>query len=243
MPARSAMRWRGSRGPTGRRTKRRRRGWPPTLRRACSMAELGETQDARALVPGDPDAIAENAAALRARAKAAGDAGDGLRSIDTGSWSGAAAQRFHEKFSYEPGKWFTAADAMQAGAGSLDDYVSTLRWAQGQAAEAIRLWDQGEAATRTARAAYESAARQAEAAQQSLPPFSDPGEADRSQAQTLLATARTQVDSAGRTAAGTLRDKASLAPEKSSWLDDVGDFVHDVGGHVVNGFASVGNAM
>jgi hypothetical protein len=207
------------------------------------MAELGETEDARALVPGDPDAIAENAAVLRARAKAAGNAGDGLRSIDTGSWSGAAAQRFHEKFSYEPGKWFTAADAMQAGAGALDDYVATLRWAQGQAAEAIRLWNQGESATGQARAAYESAAAQAEAAHQSLPPFTDPGEADRTQARTILTTARNQVDSAGRTAAGTLRDKASLAPEKSSWLGDVGDFFHDVGGHVVNGIASMGNAM
>jgi hypothetical protein len=199
------------------------------------MAELGQTEDPRALVPGDPDAVAENAAALRARAKAAGDAGDGLRSIDTGAWSGAAAERFHEKFSYEPGKWFTAADAMQAGAGSLDDYVGTLRWAQGQAVEAIRLWNQGEAASRQARTAYESAAQSA--------PFSDPGEAGRVQAQTLLTTARNQVASAARTASGTLRGKAALAPEKSSWLGDVGDFLHDAGGHLVNGLASTGNAM
>jgi type VII secretion system ESX-1 substrate len=53
------------------------------------MAELGGTHDPRALVPGDPDAIAENARALRGRAKSAGDAGDGLRAIDTGAWSGA----------------------------------------------------------------------------------------------------------------------------------------------------------
>jgi hypothetical protein len=206
------------------------------------MAELGETQSPRALVPGDPDAIAENAVALRARAKVAGDAGDGLRSIDTGAWTGAAAERFHEKFSYEPGKWFTAADAMQAGAGALDDYVATLRWAQGQAAEAIRLWNQGETTTAQAKTAYESAARQVQAAQQSLAPFSDPGEADRSQARTLLTIARNQVESVGRVTAGTLRTKASLAPEKSGWLDDVGDFLHDAGGHVVNGLASFGNA-
>jgi hypothetical protein len=42
---------------------------------------------------------------------------------------------------------------------------------------------------------------------------------------------------------GTLRDKASLAPEKSSWLDEVGDLLHDTGGHIVNGVASFGNAM
>jgi hypothetical protein len=206
------------------------------------MAELGETQSPRALVPGDPDAVAENAVALRARAKVAGDAGDGLRSIDTGAWTGAAAERFHEKFSYEPGKWFTAADAMQAGAGALDDYVATLRWAQGQAGEAIRLWNQAESTTARAKAEYESAAKQAETAQQSLAPFSDPGEADRSQARTILTTARNQVESVGRVTAGTLRNKASLAPEKSGWLGDVGDFLHDAGGHVVNGLASFGNA-
>jgi len=206
------------------------------------MTELGETQDPRALVPGDPDAIAENGAALRVRAKAAGDAGDGLRSIDTGAWTGTAAERFHEKFSYEPGRWFTAADAMQAGAGALDDYVATLRWAQGQAAEAIRLWNQGASSTARAKTEYESSAKRAQAAQHSLAPFSDPGEIDRSQARSILTTARNQVQSAGRMTAATLLDKASLAPEKSSWLDDVGDFLHDAGGHVVNGLASFGNA-
>ena len=203
------------------------------------MAELGETHDPRALVPGDAAAIAQNAVALRARAKAAWNAGDGLRAIDTGAWSGPAAQRFHEKFSYEPGRWFSAGDAMQAGAGALDDYTATLRWAQGQAAEAIRLWDAGEAATQRAKAEYDTAAAHAT----NLPPFEDPGEATRSQASSLLATARNQVTSAARAASGTLGDKASLAPEKSSWLDDVGDFFHDVGGHIVNGLASTGNAM
>jgi hypothetical protein len=155
------------------------------------MAELGETQDPRAVVPGDPGAIAENAAVLRARARAAGEAGDGLRAIDTGAWSGPAA------------------DAMQGGAGALDDFVAALRWAQSQASEAIRLWNQG----------------------------------DSDQAQSVLAVARGQVESAGRIASGTLRGKASLAPEKSSWLDEAGDLLHDAGGHIVNGVASVGNAI
>src|SRR3954452_2487986 len=199
------------------------------------MAELGETGDPRVLVPGDPDAIAANAVALRQRAADAGGAGDGLRSIDTGAWPGPAAERFHDKFSYEPGRWFTAADAMQAGAGALDDYVATLRWAQGQAAEAIQVWNSAQAATAQARSEYESAPQ--------TTPFQDPGEAARTSAQSMLTTARDQVRTAARVASGTLRDKASLAPEKSGWLDDVGDFLHDVGGHVVNGVASFGNAM
>jgi type VII secretion system ESX-1 substrate len=199
------------------------------------MAELGQTDDPRALIPGDPDAIAANAIALRQRAADAADAGDGLRSIDTGAWTGPAAERFHDKFSYEPGRWFTAADAMQAGAGALEDYVATLRWAQQQAAEAIQQWNAGQTATAEARARYESATQTS--------PFQDPGEAGRSGAQEILASAREQVRSVAHVVSRTLRDKASLAPEKSSWLDEVGDFLHDTGGHIVNGVASFGNAM
>jgi hypothetical protein len=199
------------------------------------MAELGETDDPRVLIPGDPDAIAANAVALRQRAANAGNAGDGLRSIDTGAWTGPAAERFHDKFSYEPGRWFTAADAMQAGAGGLDDYVATLRWAQRQAAEAVRQWNAGQAATVQARSRYEAAPRTSA--------FQDPGEAVRSAAREALTTARDQVRSVARVVSRTLRDKAFLAPEKSSWLDEAGDFLHDTGGHIVNGVASFGNAM
>src|SRR4051812_1716724 len=174
------------------------------------MAELGETGDPRVLVPGDPDAIAANAVALRQRAADAGNAGDGLRSIDAGAWTGPAAERFHDKFSYEPGRWFTAADAMQAGAGGLDDYAATLRWAQGQAADAVRQWNAAQAATAEARTRYESAPRTSA--------FQDPGEAGRSAAQETLTTARNQVRSVAGVVSRTLRDKASLAPEKSSWL-------------------------
>ncbi|BBH66684.1 hypothetical protein ACTI_33690 [Actinoplanes sp. OR16] len=168
------------------------------------MTELGRTSDPRSLVPGDPDAVSGAAAVLRRRASSAGEAGEGLRAIDTGAWTGAAAVRFREKFAYEPGRWFTAADAMQAGAGALDDYAATLRWAQGQAAEAIRLWGQEQVAAASA-----------------------------------LENARAQLRSAAASTALTLRAKAVLAPEESSWFDDL----HDVGAHVVNGVASFGNAM
>ncbi len=199
------------------------------------MAELGDTNDPLALVPGDSDAIAANAVALRQRAAAAGGAGEGLRSIDTGAWTGPAAEQFHDKFSYEPGRWFNAADAMEAGAGALDEYAATLRWAQGQAAEAIRLWNSGESATRQARSQYDSAPQSE--------PFQDPGEADRAAARSILIGARNQIGSAARVTSGTLRKKASNAPQKSGWLDGVSNFLHDVGGDIANGAASFGNAM
>ncbi|WET82612.1 hypothetical protein P3102_16105 [Amycolatopsis sp. QT-25] len=103
------------------------------------MAELGETSDPRTLVPGDPEAIEENARVLHGRRQATGQVGDSLRRIDTGSWTGPAATKFHDKFSYEPPKWLAASDSFEAVAEGLSAYAQTLRWAQGQASDAVRV--------------------------------------------------------------------------------------------------------
>ncbi|KAA9156455.1 hypothetical protein FPZ12_027600 [Amycolatopsis acidicola] len=207
------------------------------------MAELGDTQDPKQLVPGTPEAIEENARVLRARADRAGRAGEGLQAIDTGAWDGPAAKAFHDKFSYEPGKWLTASDALQAAAGTLEDYATTLRWAQSQATEAIAQWNQGQSATQQATAEHNQAAAQAAAQNQPPPAFSDPGEANRQAARDTLDRARTQLAYVGDSTANALRDQATPAPQESSWLDDLGNFVVDAGTHLVNGLASFGNAM
>ncbi|WIX76659.1 hypothetical protein QRX50_35150 [Amycolatopsis carbonis] len=207
------------------------------------MAELGETQDPAALIPGKPEAIEENARVLQARAGEAGNAADGLKAIDTGAWQGPAASAFHDKFSYEPGKWYAAADSLQAASGALNDHASTLRWAQAQAAEAISLWNQGQATTQQAKASHDHAAAQAAANNQPPPPFTDPGESQRQAAREKLNRARAQLTDSGNITAQTLRDRAGQAPQKSSWLDDVGDTLAQAGADVVNAMASAGNAM
>ncbi|WP_200834323.1 putative T7SS-secreted protein [Amycolatopsis alkalitolerans] len=207
------------------------------------MAELGETQDPAALIPGKPEAIEENARVLQARAGEAGDAADGLKAIDTGAWQGPAASAFHDKFSYEPGKWYAAADSLQAASGALTDYASTLRWAQAQATEAISLWNQGQAGTQQAKTAHDQAVNQATANNQAPPAFTDPGETQRQAARDTLHRARTQLADSGNVTAQTLRDRASQAPQESSWLDDLGHTLAQAGADVVNGMASFGNAM
>jgi hypothetical protein len=207
------------------------------------VAELGETQDPTALIPGKPEAIEKNARVLHARADRANWAGEGLQAINTGSWQGPAAQAFQDRFSYEPAKWFAAGDALESGASVLEDYASALRWAQAQALEAIHQWNQGDAATQQARTAQETAEAQAAAANQPAPAFTDPGEASRRAARDVLNRARAQLTEAGDLAAGTLRGQAAAAPETSSWIDDVGNFVADAGAHVVNTLASFGNAI
>ena len=207
------------------------------------MAELGTTSNPTDLIPGKPAAIEENARVLRGRATRANDAADGLQSIDTGSWTGPAATAFHDKFSYEPGKWFTAGVSLDSGAGALESYAATLRWAQGQAGEAIERWDQAQAATGRAKAEHQKASEQAAAQGQPAPEFTDPGAAGRQAATEILNRARTQLSEAGDGAAKALRDAAQPAPTESSWLDDLGNFAADLGAHVVNGLASFGNAM
>lgn len=156
---------------------------------------------------------------------------------------GPAATEFQDKFSYEPSKWFDAADVLSQSADVLSQYADTLRWAQSQAVEAVDLWNQGQSASRQARAAHDTAVAQATANDQPAPPFTDPGESSRQAARDTLNRARSQLNEAGDSIASFLRDYAAEAPQKSSWLDDVGNFLSDVGTHIVNDVASFGNAL
>jgi hypothetical protein len=102
-----------------------------------------------------------------------------------------AGDAFRDKFSYEPNKWYAAADSLATAADALNTYAQTLQWAQGQAAEAIRLWDEAQATSARARQAYDQAARQA-APGRPCPPFTDPGDAGRQAAQDTLRRAATR---------------------------------------------------
>jgi hypothetical protein len=208
------------------------------------MAELGETTDPAALVPGKPDAIYENGRVLNARGDSASAAADGLRAIDTGAWEGPAGRAFHDKFSYEPNKWFDAADSLHRAGELVTDYADTLRWAQGQAGEAIAAWNTAQQTSQQAKATHDAAANAAAANNQPPPPpFVDPGDAGRQAAGDILNRARAQLNDAGNDIAEFLSQEADSAPQTSSWLDDVGNFVADMGTHAVNTLASFGNAM
>lgn len=108
-----------------------------------TTAELAST-DPVALVPGDPGAVEAAAANLRARSKALQDVGTGLRSVRVESWHGRAAQAFERRMSQQPPKWISASDALVDVAGALTAHAEVLRWGQGQAAEAIELWQGGD---------------------------------------------------------------------------------------------------
>src|SRR5882724_5212091 len=193
------------------------------------MPELGETQDPRALVSGVPEAVDENVRVLRGRAEHAEQTAVRLKSIDFGDWRGPAADAFHKKYSYQPNKWFAAADSFDTAADALEDYAATLRWAQNQAGEAIALWNQGQTATQQAAIQHDALVADAAAHNLCIPAnFVDPGEAHRAAARDLLNRARTQLNDVGNDTGQTLREEAAKAPKNPSWLEQAVDAVVDV---------------
>lgn len=192
------------------------------------MAELGQTEDPKALIPGDVGAITENVLAINGRGSSLRQTGTALKGIDTGNyWKGDGANSFRDTFEKVRPKWETAGDAFRSAATALNNFAWTLGWAQGQAAEAIRIWREADEATRRAVDAHNSAVAQAAllSAASTTPvevsPFVDPGVEGRARAQALLQSARTQLVSAGDEAADSVRAATEHAPEKPSAWDRV----------------------
>jgi hypothetical protein len=85
-------------------------------------AELGQTNDPTALVPGNAESIYITEGALIQYGDLLVEAGTGLRQIDTtAGWSGAAADAFREVYHGQPSKWLQAGDAFHDAANALDN--------------------------------------------------------------------------------------------------------------------------
>jgi hypothetical protein len=211
------------------------------------MAELGQTSNPDDLIPGNPAVLTATAAAWRHYGDALTEAGTGLQRIETTQgWTGPAGDAFRAKFQGQPSQWLQAGGCFDDAAGALDRYVSTLQWAQAQAADAIGQWNRGQAATQQAEQVH---AQNEQATGQSTP-FTDPGASLRQAAQNTLGAARAQLNSAGNAAAAAVGAARDQAPAQPGFWSDVGDFfsglgadAENLGGTVVNAFASFGNAV
>src|SRR5665647_2274035 len=170
--------------------------------RPCCQAvtmELGETNNPKDLVPGDPAAVSAPSDECGRYASCLELAGTGLQRIRTDGWTGNAADAFWERYHGEPKNWLVAADSFRTAATSIADYASALVWAQSNAGDAIDTWNAGNLATAKARLDY--------TAQQRLHPhiaFDDPGELSRAEARAILAEARRQLTQARDDAAKAL---------------------------------------
>uniref|UniRef100_UPI0005BE18B6 putative T7SS-secreted protein n=1 Tax=Streptomyces sp. NRRL WC-3725 TaxID=1463933 RepID=UPI0005BE18B6 len=105
--------------------------------------------------------------------------------VDSSGWKGEGGDAFREKFGVHPAKWAQAAEACNTAAGALESYADTVKWAQGQAKEAVELYKKGVKASKDAVDAYNKKvdAYNAKIKANEDPgpkpePFHDPGKAD-----------------------------------------------------------------
>ncbi|GAB2929999.1 putative T7SS-secreted protein [Streptomyces heilongjiangensis] len=181
--------------------------------------QLGETEQADELIHGNVGRIQESAKHLRDFHTAFDKVGDGMRKLDSSHWKGRAADTFREKFAMQPKKWMRAADACDKAAKALDSYADTVKWAQGQAQDAIDAYRAGVQASKAAVEAYNTKVdaynAKVKAGEDPGPKpaeFSDPGKADIARAHALLKEARRQRNEAARTAATSVRAALEHAP-------------------------------
>ncbi|MDQ1048251.1 putative T7SS-secreted protein [Streptomyces sp. V4I2] len=177
--------------------------------------QLGRTDQPTQLIHGDPADIRNTADHLKDFRTAFDIVGQGMRKLDSSAWKGEAAETFREKFAMHPVKWLHAADACDKAATALTSYADTVEWAQGQARDAINLYNAGKEADDKAAVA---------------------------RAQEILGEARRQRNDAAGTAAASVRAALAHAPAeppplkrlKSDW-DDGLNAVHTELTHFTGG--------
>lgn len=137
-------------------------------------AELSpaDTDDPRAVVWGDSSAVYATASALRSTGRTFDSVGTALRRVTVDDWTGKSADAYEDAQRNTTEDWLGAADVFADAAIALDDYASTIDWAQSRAAEAIALIRSGDPSdpvrtstaddlVRRARAARDDAANRA----------------------------------------------------------------------------------
>ncbi|WP_405361126.1 hypothetical protein OG535_23330 [Kitasatospora sp. NBC_00085] len=193
---------------------------------------LDQTDDPKELVHGDAKKLNAVAGHLKKFHDAFEKTGTGLAKLDHEHWTGEAAEAFQKAFDPQPKQWLSAADACGKAAAALETFAHTVTWAQGEAAEAARLWKEAkkksDAAMKSAiddaltydlrvKAYNSTPADQRPATPPAKPgEFKNPAEADFRHAEEKLDTARTQRDSAARTAADAIAALVASAPAMPS---------------------------
>ena len=161
------------------------------------VAELGQTNNPKDLIPGEPELIASDLRGLVGNIQRMSGIRDNLGGIAPSQWTGAASDAFRSVFAAEPAKWAQAVQTLGDKAQSLADFSEVLTWGQREAQRAIEQFTQAQAASRAAAAQYNAQAQQAQAAGQTMVPFQDPGQGAAQDAQQILDNARGKIDAVG----------------------------------------------
>ncbi|MGW3357322.1 putative T7SS-secreted protein [Streptomyces bungoensis] len=196
--------------------------------------QLGQTEEPNELIHGSPEKIRESAKHLKDFHGAFDKVSQGLRKVDSSGWQGEGGDAFREKFGVHPTKWAQAAEACTAAAGALESYADTVKWAQGQAKEAVELYKKGVKAAkaaaddyRTKAEAYDAKARAGDDPGPKPKQDMEAGKADVKAAVQKLAEARKQRNTAGSQAQGKVRAALAHAPAEPPPLSRIGNDLVD----------------
>lgn len=168
------------------------------------------------VVPGNPQEAGEAGEHLRTLGSACERTGDGIKRLDTGDWTGRAADGFRANYLETAApQWTQAADAFTDAGTALQTYQRVLAEAQQRATRAQADLDRANEESRRAAEAHNAHADAAEADPAGVSPpgqFQDPGAEARAQAQHTISEAKAAVTDAGDRAAATMRRLAAQAP-------------------------------
>ncbi|MER7010157.1 putative T7SS-secreted protein [Saccharopolyspora sp. NPDC000359] len=197
------------------------------------------------VIPGVPATAAEVGEHLSKLGSALERAGQGIKSIDSGGWTGQAGDAFRANFlDKAPAEWLKAADALTDAGQAVRDYEQVLATEKPRAQRAKEELDQANEASRAALAKHNAAV--AGGSGTGPGEFVDPGAEARARAQQEIAAAKAAVQAAGDRAADVVLKACQGAPDKPGPLAQIaaniadgaqvlGAVAYDFGSGVVEG--------
>ncbi|GAB4585036.1 hypothetical protein Ntsu_28680 [Nocardia sp. IFM 10818] len=188
--------------------------------------ELGETEDPKELIRGEPSAITEAGTSLGKLSTAADQTGEGLRAVgNISGWEGSGADGYQVGFSPQPAKWTDAADAFTDAKTALEAWAAAVSAAQGLAADAIAQWNAAVQERRRVLARWNSLSDEEKAKTTVVDTWSPMFQAARD----TLTRARTNRDTAAAQAVTDIAAAKATAPEEPPFISRMGADLEDLG--------------
>ncbi|MEV6561597.1 putative T7SS-secreted protein [Nocardia sp. NPDC051756] len=185
--------------------------------------ELGETEDPKELIRGEPSEISSTAETLQKMAAAIESTGQALKQIDAADWVGEGADAFNAVYDKQPKLWFDCADAFTSAAMAMRGWHNEVKTAQDKAADAIDKWKAADAEERRQKNWWNSLTGE----QQAQTPLVDTWTSMRNDAREILRGARTQRDNGASIAVSAFAAATEKAPKEppftERWMANVSD--------------------
>ncbi|MGW6035051.1 putative T7SS-secreted protein [Gordonia terrae] len=203
---------------------------------------LDQTKDPKELILGDPPGITALADKFTGFAGNFVAAGEGLRGISVGTWSGTGAVEFRDASGRQVPQWFAAGDAASKAAAALTGWAGVVTFAQQKAAEAVRIWEEGERKRDewvTKANIYNDELDDYKNDRRDTPPTHpgpDPWPAYKAEAERVLKVGRDHRNSSAPGVKAELSGAANMAPPMPSAFDQARMTASDVGTAGLTGF-------